>query len=79
MPHGVGLWKGITRELGEFSWHTNMKVGAGRRAKFRKHVWFGDVMLRDAPVSMFHLAVERGRGGLFQEGWRDSVVGYGAP
>lgn len=40
-----------------------MKLVAGRRAKFRTNVWFGDVRLRDVLVSMFHLAVERGRGG----------------
>lgn len=55
----LGMWKvGASgrRRWGESSKHISMKVGEGRKVKFREHIWCGDVRLRDAYPSIFRLA-----------------------
>jgi hypothetical protein len=53
---GVGPWKNIRKEWGEFSSHTIFEVSDGSKIRFWHDMWCGDKALKAAFPDLFKLA-----------------------
>jgi hypothetical protein len=55
-PHGVGLWRYISRGWRLFSSHTKFNPGDGSKIRFRDYVWCGGVILKEVFPGLYNIA-----------------------
>jgi hypothetical protein len=55
-PHGVGLWRYISRGWRLFSSHTKFDPGDGSKIRFRDYVWCGGVILKEVFPGLYNIA-----------------------
>jgi hypothetical protein len=55
-PHGMGLWKSISKEWHHFSSHIRLIPGDGSKISFWREVWCGSSPLREVFPGLYSLA-----------------------
>ena len=54
--YGIGLWKDIRKEWHTLSQNVVFSLGDGRRLRFWKDIWCGEVALSNTFLNLFDMA-----------------------